>query len=480
MTLYFIGSCTKRTADSPETEKTTSYTELTPDEYQKQMDELLKNSSATQTAFKSPILQAHASDFTDLIDKYCDYTPLYWLDDWLVGFNDIKNYFTKDNPAYPGKDSSEFEKPVESVKVPFQYEFYGKNRVVYKNGTYEIIECRLMTSEPVGTAKTKTGHIMYRRTNQLHSTTTFSFDISAREISKSFDSSSAFTLSFYGLTTNNSGIPSNFSASYLTGLHYARFQGSSTNSLKQFNINSDVSVRSYYLCYNSFGTSYPNVFSISSTVTNDYEFSQSVNNYYTNNKYWQFPNIYYNNNAGDIITQNNVSNYSEYGYSYNSITNSIEFDPDVLSNFFDADVIPKFKLAFDDIFSKFPDIDANFGDSEVNYTNIIEIMKEINNPDLPATTGTYPVSAGDVNVSVSVDVTFPPEFYKQYPALTTTPAFVAKNPNIDFALDAPLPVRALQVSGGFLTLASDFISDSGLMPIVLMCVALGFVTMLFF
>ena len=406
--MYFIGSCTERPEEyTPKEENNTPlYTELTPDEYQKQMDEIVKRPAVTKTAFKSPILQAHASDLTDFLRDFYDHTPFFWVDDaidWLKS-----DLFTKDNPAYPSNDT---EEPVESVTVPFQYEFYGKNRVVYGNGTYEIIECRLMTSDPVGSTRKKTGHVMYRRTNQYHSTTSFAFDISVSSISKIFNSASAFTVNFYGLDSNTQGLTQSFINSYLRSSHLAVFQGSSVNSLKVFNLSTNTAVEISYICWNVTTQYHPNVFSISSTVTNDYEFSQSINNYYVNNSYWRFPNVYYNNNAGDTITKNNVSNYNDYGYTYNDITNSIEFDPDVFAGFLDADVIPKFKLAFDDIFSHFPEINAKFGDIDVKYNNIIDIMNEINNPNLPATTTVtviYPVVTGDVNVNVAVDVTFPP------------------------------------------------------------------------
>ena len=100
-------------------------------------------------------------------------------------------------------------------------------------------------------------------------------------------------------------------------------------------------------------------------------------------------------------------------------------------------------------------------------------MKEINNP--PATTGTYPIVTGNLNVSV--DVTFPPEFYKTYPPLTTEPAFIAKNPDIDYAFDEPLPFEILNSSGKILTIVTEILNDNGLMPVYIMCIALGLVAL---
>lgn len=178
-----------------------------------------------------------------------------------------------------------------------------------------------------------------------------------------------------------------------------------------------------------------------------------------------------------IITQSNINNYSEYGYTYNSVTNSIDFAPNVFSDFFDLNVKPKLEAEFDSIFSHFPDIDAEFGDLDVKYNNIIDIMNEINNSPTTTVTGTYPVGTGDINVNVTVDATFPEEFYRKYPALTTEPAFVAENPDVDFALDEPLPLEILNSSGKILAIATEILNDNGLMPVYIMCIALGLVAL---
>ncbi|MCM1506185.1 MAG: hypothetical protein NC177_03480 [Ruminococcus flavefaciens] len=487
--MYFIGSCTEHPDYQPKEEKgyTPEYTELTPDEYQKQMDELVKQPPVTQTAFKSPVMTAYA-DFSslyytlyDTLKEYYDKTTYFFRDNWLIGAKDIYNYFFDDNESYPSAEDDVSVEPKEEVTIPFQYDFYGKNRVVYDNGTYEIITCRIITTSAKSSGKT--GHIRYTRENQYHQFTQFGFDIRVSNLSRKFDNNEAFTVVYYGLKSGMSGLTSSFVDSELASSHKAVFLGNSKNSLKQFNAHFVNAVEISDICdiYNS--SSSPNYFTISSTTTNDYEFSQSVNNYYFNYKYWRLPNVYYNNNAGDIITKNNINNYNEYGYTYNTVTNSIEFDPNLYADFFDLNIKPQLELEFDRIFSKFPDIDATYSDDDttINYIDLVTIMKEIQatSTTTTAVTGTYPLMTGDINVNVDVTMTFPPEFYKTYPALTTEPAFVAENPDVDFALDEPLPVHALEVSGGLLTLASSFFDDVGLMPIILMSVALGFVVMFF-
>ncbi|MDE5584003.1 MAG: hypothetical protein K2J08_09895, partial [Ruminococcus sp.] len=126
-------------------------------------------------------------------------------------------------------------------------------------------------------------------------------------------------------------------------------------------------------------------------------------------------------------------------------------------------------LKYDSLFSFFPDIDVTFPDIDGNRNNLVVIQQ----PPDPATT--YPVATSDINVNVEVDVTFPPEFYDKYPPLDTTPSFIAENPDVDFALDSPLPLEILETSGNILAMATDIINDSGLMPFYLMCISLGLV-----
>lgn len=475
--LYFVGSCTERPDYKPnENNNVPAYTELTPDEYQKEMDRLINNPPITQMSFKSPVLQAHAeSALEEALEKYYNYLENtgFFLYDVVHNFDDMKIIFS-DNDNYPVKPAE----PKESVKIPLEYKFYGKNRVVYKNGSYEIITCNIITNGPVSDGS-KTGTVKYTRTNNLGQFTQFGFDISLKSFSKTFSSKTGFILIFYGLDSYSFGL-ADYSDSSLKSLHRAYFEGSSVNSLRQYNINSNNAVSIGKILIDNSLDDCPNHFSISSTVSNDFQFTQSVNNYYAGFNYWKMPNVYYNNCAGDTITKNNISNYAEYGYTYNNITNSVEFDPDLYADFFDLNIKPKLELEYDSIFSKFPDIDAKFDDVDIKYNNLIEIMNEINKPVTTSTTvssGTFPVGTGNINVNV--DVTFPSEFYKTYPPLDTEPAFSAENPDVDFALDAPLPVRALEMSGGFVTLVSSFFDDIGIMPIVLMGVALGFVVMFF-
>lgn len=471
--MYFIGSCTERPEEyKPKDENSTpAYTELTPDEYQRQMNELVKRPPVTKTSFKSPVLQAHASELTDLLRSYWEETAFFDLDNWKTGWNDIKDIFSKDNADYPSGTS---ENPEESATVPFQYEFYGKNRVVYNNGTYEIIECRIFTTGARSDGK-KTGVIKYTRTNQYHQYTSFSFDISVREISRNFNSNSAFSIRYYGLKSYTQGLSQSFISNYLEERHFVKFLGSSKNSIYQFNINDDVAVPMHYICYDEYSDSfYPNVFSISSTLSNDYEFTQSVNNYYINNKYWRFPNVYYNNRAGDKITQNNVKNYNDYGYTYNSITNSIEFDPNVFADFFDLNIKPQLELAFKDIFSHFPDINATYSDDDttINYNDLVTIMHEIQSTTTTVvtttTTNTYPIETGDVT-EIYIQMTFPEEYYETYAQFNTEPDI--KLTTVSISISESYPDEVKHGVEWWVSQATGFLHDAGFFDLLLVIIS---------
>ena len=475
--LYFLGSCT---SDKSEVINNVEFREVTPEEYEKEMQNLVGGQFLG--------LIAHAESVVDSAEQLWrnmwELTPAYNIYDYLSKKKELDIINNSHGGGGHYRYPSDTDKS--TVTINYEYDFYGKNRVVYSSGAWEIIECRLLTSGARSDGK-KTGVVKYVRTNQNYSTTSFSFDISAVSITQVFNSTSGFYVKFKGLESYTQGCTQAFLDKYLTAEHIAEFVGSATNDVKQINYNSTKSYGQEIICWGSRG-SYPNIFSLCSTVSNDYEFSQTLDNYFNNNNFWRLPNLYYNNNAGDTINQTNINNYKQYGYTYNEITNSIEFDPDIFLNYFDLNIKPQLQAEFDSIFSKFPDINAKFGDLEVEYTNLVDIINNINNSTTTTTTtvtGTYPiVTTGgggcdcDIYFTVTVDVTLPEEFYRTYPVLTTEPAFVADSPDIDYALDEPLPLEILGSAGQFLTMFSDILTDNELMPLYMMCIALSLVAFL--
>ena len=479
--LFVLGSCTDPEKDVSTVTPPESKVYLSPDDYQRQMDKLIQEPVITQAIFKSPALQAFAvdEDLKDFWDKMLKQTPVYDLDDWIdnyfVGANDIANGFRDifdGNNSVPLKDTN--YTPKDSVTVPYEYVFYGKERVVYKNATWEIITCQLTTTGAVSD-RSKTGVIKYTRTNNLNQYTQFSYAISVYNISFNFSSSDAFRLNFRGLNSYTSGLTSDFvnnSSTGLTGQHTAVFSGSNTNSLYQTNISSNNSATAFNICSYSVGNSVPNHFSISQTVSNDYTFNQSLNTYYTSNNYWSLPNIYYNNYAGSTINKNNINNFAEYGYTWNDTNNSVEFDPSVFAGFVQDNIIPLIQSAFDNIFKKFPEVDATYPDYGVS-VDIVELINQLKQPDT-TNTGTQPVFTGDINVDV--DVTFPAEFYKTYPKLTTTPAYVADDIDTDNFFKKLPPIKILRTSGNILNVAYKIIDDTNLLPYAIFSVSVGLIT----
>ena len=321
----------------------------------------------------------------------------------------------------------------------------------------------------------KTGVVKYTRTNQNYSTTSFSFDISVSSITQVFNSTTGFYIKFKGLESYTQGCTQAFLDKYLTTEHIAEFVGSATNDVKQINYNSTKSYGQEVICWGARG-SYPNIFSLCSTASNDYEFSQTLDNYYNNNSFWHLPNLYYNNNAGDTINQTNVNNYKQYGYTYNTETNSIEFDSEVFLSYFDTTLKPLIQSEFNSIFSKFPDISAKFGDLGIEYTNLVDIINNINSTTTTTTTiiGTYPVvTGGDINVNVTVDIAT-----VTCEALTTDSFVIG---DIDNILQADLPEKSIKSASALINLSLDFFSvNPELTAIMFLSAVAVFVSILFF
>lgn len=491
--LYFVGSCTERPEYKPSSDTgtdTPAYTEVKPDEYEDIMNRAINSSS-------SFFLTAHASDDSSLLDKidklneFTDLTNYYnfrdGIKDYLDYLRDPDDGYFYDHSNYPPVDSSSFEKPVTSVNIPKQYDICAKNRINYANNVYEIVDIQVSFTNPTTSDEVKNGHILFVRRNSLGYSTSFGFDIYANRMLSSWGSSYGFGIEFMALKSGMTGFDMPGDESFFTSSKGLYFKSESTNSIATASVNSSGIFSKSSLCNNSSKpqiSSYGiNVYTLCQAVSNDYSFITSLNSYQGSN-YSKSVNYYYNNNAGDTVTTNNYTKYSDYGYTYNSVTNSLEFDPDVFANWFDADIVPKLQLTYDDIFSKFPDINATFNDYTGELNNLIEIYNQstetittsaISNPPATVTGNGNGGCDCDIYVTVTVDVTLPEEFYRKYPTLTTEPAFVAKNPDTDYAFDEPLPLEILKTSGNILTMVSDIITDSGLMPMYIMCIALSLV-----
>ena len=467
---YFLGACTANSNNNNNNNNNKIIREVSPEEYEREMQNLVGSQFLGLTAHAESVVDSAEQLWRNMWEL----TPAYNIYDYLSKKKELDTINNSHGGGghyrYPAEDDKS------TVVINYEYDFYGKNRVVYSNGVWEIIECRLLTSDARSDG-TKTGVVKYTRTNQNYSTTSFSFDISVVSITQAFNSTTGFYIKFKGLTSYTQGCTQAFLDKYLMSEHIAEFVGSATNDVKQINYNSTKSYGQEVICWGSRG-GYPNIFSLCSTVSNDYEFSQTLDNYYSNNSLWHLPNLYYNNNAGDTINQTNVNNYKQYGYTYNTDTNSIEFDSEVFLSYFDTTLKPLIQSEFDSIFSKFPEISAKFGDLEIEYTNLVDIINNINSATTTTTTitGTYPVvTGGDINVNVTVDIAT-----VTCEALTTD-SFVIGDIDIDNILQADLPEKSIKSASALINLSLDFFAcNPELTAIMFLSAVAVFVSILFF
>lgn len=482
--LYLLGSCSSRVpvreieASTP----TQSFIEVDVDEYEKRLQDAILDRTSFFSSYNT-FLTANAFNPNDVLNDFFEKTNVYKVNDWLSGYLDyLRNpdYYPDDNVNVPPPvNSSNSENPVTSTLIPYHYNAYGKMRLVYNGGVSELVVCRfdadLSTSTQIGK-----GHVFITRNSSDGYSTSFGFDVNLTGVIRNFNSTNAFIFSYRPLDSNVTGIDTtsitwkNLVVS--TSTRSICFSSELTNSIRtsDIKINTPASYDSFII--SSTGSPY-NSYTVSQTLSNHYEFNVGLSNYQSNNSRTKSVNVYYNNNAQSTVTTNNYNQYSDYGYTYNNITGSLEFNPDVLANYFNNSIKPALELGFDDLFSAFPDIDATLKDYTGELNNIVELIEQNNtSTQTTATTPSLPVVTGDINVSV--DVTFPDEFYKQYPALTTSPAYKVLQPDFDFAFDSEIPENVLRTGGSLLNLSDSIITDAGLKPIALFSVAVGLIGIL--
>lgn len=177
VTMYFIGSCT---SDNKVAKKNNSKEvhEVTPEDYEKEMQKLIDGQASFDfglTAYADNVIDDVGQVYKDMWES----TPAYNIYDYLKSKSELDTVNNTHGGGGHYRYPSETDKS--TVTINYEYDFYGKNRVVYSNGVWEIIECRLLTSEARSDGS-KTGVVKYTRTNQNYSTTSFSFDISALSV----------------------------------------------------------------------------------------------------------------------------------------------------------------------------------------------------------------------------------------------------------------------------------------------------------
>lgn len=124
------------------------------------------------------------------------------------------------------------------------------------------------------------------------------------------------------------------------------------------------------------------------------------NNYNTTNNTFK---------SNTYLTTENVSNYADYGITYNNTSGKFELDLDALAVGVAAEIEPKFQLAFDGVYNAQPLPDANFnGDLDINYNQTIDdTINQLIDKYYPPASGWEPPSYPAVNTSAFIPATYP-------------------------------------------------------------------------
>lgn len=121
-------------------------------------------------------------------------------------------------------------------------------------------------------------------------------------------------------------------------------------------------------------------------------------------------NVYNNNEFknGSTLTTQNVTNYADYGITYNSTTQEFELDLDALGVALGAELDAKFKPAFEGVYGAQPDIGLSFTDNNNNYIDLVDdYVVDLIAQQYPPASGWQPPKYPPVNTSAYIPVTYP-------------------------------------------------------------------------
>lgn len=449
--LYFLGSCCSSSSSSEIKKK------VSPEDYEDLINDFCKSSF---------MLDAYADNVViDKLDDFFNKTNIYDYYDFVNGYIDyVKNPDYYPSETFPIVDKSTSNNPVSSFTIPFHYNFYGKNRITYSNGVSETVVCRLDTDLTTFNNFFVKGHVTFTRSNSLGYYTSFGFDVRAVSLDSYFSGNTGFAFVYYPLNFNVSGIDTN-SETWLNLLNSPKrlvFYSSLVNNIHTLtSSSSNVATFSNFVSSNNNSSGFScNFFVTSQVYSNDYNFISSLQNYQGSSR-TKSVNVYYNNHAGDTVTVNNYNQYIDYGYVYNNITGSLEFNPDVFADFFNNSIRPQLEVKFNDIFSKMPDIDATINNYTGELNNLVEL---INQSSTTSTTisSSYPL--------VTTAFTFPSEFFKTYPTLTSDDPDINIT-TVSIAVGGSFPDDIKHGVEWWVTQATNFLIDSDLFPILLIIIS---------
>lgn len=155
-------------------------------------------------------------------------------------------------------------------------------------------------------------------------------------------------------------------------------------------------------------------------------------------------------NEGAQLTTNNVSNYFDYGVTYNNDTGQFEIDYDILATKITTDIIPEFKNTFDLVYDNQPEIGLDFN-SSLDY-NYVDLSTDIVNGLVPSGGGWQPPT---------------------YPAVSTSVYIPATVPNYQTYALQTIPDNYIEGAGDWLIFGYDLFDSLGLLVFVIPLVILG-------
>lgn len=263
-------------------------------------------------------------------------TPL-WLDFALMAAQACL-----DNPIHAGETNT-FNEVVSSV---------GKKRILYsKADFYEWITLYFDTDLSTET------HVKVRR-SALGVTTTFeAYQQEGMKMDIAYSAGQYSVASHYDILGSDGGTVN--SCIYMQGMTVNNLpQSTSTSTSAEPNTSIHIWGQWNYSFSRSYG-----IYAENTYYTNSYEKRVSHDTAIPSNQYFTntvlMSPILYNTQ----IDQTNISNYAEYGYTWNDTTNSIDVDLDVLTAWLEANLLPQWQLLYEQTYEDFPEPDATFGES---------------------------------------------------------------------------------------------------------------------
>lgn len=431
--LCIVGRCSRSgsssaPADQP-VEEPTTYNFVNEEDY-------LKSFGTTSSC--SSLLVAYAADAitaSQIAEKtrYCQGFGLKYINAAAAAFTYSTGYALA-HPTISGGESY--------VTVLPAYTLVGKLRLVYSNNDSELITCYAnfqgdnntsswsptWDNEYLANVSILPQTLLWTR---QHGSTVTSFELSLSSMPYVYNSgasiyynhtsNSALMTSYpgllgYGGVTAVDGVSETINLS--TGQNYY-FRTNTVNSIDRSyssdpptNKNlayGDYSLTTYYCSY---------------CLTNDetlYNNVKTGSQYQINNNKQQelFPIFLMGLKKGIRITRNNVTNYNDYGITFDINNNTYNYDYNTANNYYNTVVTNQFMTEFDNIYTRQPDIGLTF-----TADNCINNYVAISPPSLLPSSGG---SGGSFSL--------PDNWLEDYPALQT-------NPNIEIN-SVPVPTETI-------------------------------------